>query len=402
MSKGPVTLFSLSVLLAPLAAVAEDAAAPEQQCAPAAVQTITDASTRLVLQALVDPSRVRDRSSMLEQYLSSPVESPNSARQVATSHARVVLAAERIKQGRYAEARQTLSQIDLSSTVAVDAALLLAESWRLQGNDANSQAWLIRVAQRYSSDPRALEGLLLSAQDMADAGKVREAWALYSLINDKVLANVEQVNTMQASPDALVDQLLSTRLDESRSVNSQVVKLILQSEQHSALANMREILESRQQLDCLARQDDSIKDEAWDESILAANVTSFQTMLETEARINEKQLAALKVELEAASEYDRPEIEADIVALEDRMRSAANRLNELRNQHQSLPATSLSRKKQLEQKIRSTETRVSQNRDAIRGELQQALAQLQGHYRELAAETQLARAELMQLMAINQ
>jgi|GEM_PF-3231250 len=400
MSKGPSALLCLSALLTPLHAVAQEEVV-EQQCAPAAVQTITDAGTRLVLQALVDPSRVHDRTSLLTQYLATPVESPNSARQVATSHARVVLAAELIKQARYADARQILSRIDLSSTVAVDAALLLAESWRLEGNDANSQAWLIRVVQRYSSDPRALEGLLLSAQDLADAGKVREAWALYGLISDKVLANVEQVNAMQSSPDALVDQLLATRLDESRSVNSQVVKLILQSDQHSALSNMREILESRKQLDCLVRQDDSIKDEAWDESILAANVTSFQTMLETEARINEKQLAALKTELAAATARERPLIEEEILALEEHMRSAANRLNELRQQQSSLPATSLSRKKQLEQKIRSTEVRVSENREAIRGELQQALASLQGHYRELAAETQLARAELMQLMAVN-
>lgn len=400
MYKGSVTLLLLSVAAMPFAAQAQERE-DEPLCSPAAVQTITDAGTRLVMQALVDPSRVADRSNMFEQYLSTPVESPNSARKVATSHARVVLAAERVKQARYAEARQILSQIDLSSTVAVDAALLLAESWRLQGNDANSQAWLIRVAQRYSSDPRALEGLLLSANDLASDGKVREAWALYGLINDKVLSNVEQVNAMQSSPDKLVDQLLATRLDESRSINSQVVKLILQSDQHSALSNMREILESRQQLECLARQDDSIKDEAWDESILSANVTSFQTMLETEARINEKQLAALKAELESASDQDIPIIEEDILALEEHMQSAANRLNELRSQQQSLPDSSLSRKKQLEQKIQITESRVSDNRETIRTELQQALAKLQTHYRELAAETQLARAELMQLMAAN-
>ena len=402
MSKGSSAALCISALLAsPLPALAEQEEA-QQYCAPAAVQTITDASTRLVLQALVSPERVTDRASMLEQYLNRPVESPNSARQVATSHARVVLAAEQIRAGQYAEARQVLSKVDLSSTVAVDAALLLAESWRLEGNDAKSQSWLVRVAQRYSSDPRALEGLLLSARDLADAGKVRQAWALYSLINDKVLTNVDQISDMQTKPDALVDQLLNTRLDESRSINSQLVKLILHSDEHSALSNMREIIESKKQLDCLAKQDDSIKDEAWDESILAANVTSFQTMLETETRLNEKQLAALKSELASAPARERPMIEEEIHALEEQMQSAVVRLNELLQQQRNLPDNSLSRKKQLEQKIRSTESRVSENREAIRGELQQALSQLQGHYRELAAETQPARAELMQLMAANQ
>src|SRR5690606_25985407 len=178
-------------------ALAADTGNPEQStqladgalpCPAATTQPLTGASTRLVLQALVDPLHASDRASRFEQYLAAPVTAPNSARQVATSHARLVLAAEHIRAARYDQARQVLAQVDLASTVAVDAALLMAESWRLQGDDQRAQAWLMRVAQRYSSDPRALEGLLLSAQDLAASGKVREAWALYNLINDKVLA----------------------------------------------------------------------------------------------------------------------------------------------------------------------------------------------------------------------
>src|SRR5690606_9879584 len=215
-------------------------------CPAATTQAITDASTRLVLKALVDPLQVDDRASMFEQYLATPATSPNSAHQVASSHARVVLAAEHIRGARYEQARQVLSRVDLASTVAVDAALLMAESWRLQGDDHQSQAWLVRVAQRYSSDPRALEGLLLSAQDLAASGKMREAWALYNLINDKVLANVEQVSKMRNMQEDLVQSLLNTRLDESRAVNTQIIKHILHSREQSALSSMRDIIESKQ------------------------------------------------------------------------------------------------------------------------------------------------------------
>lgn len=397
-----------AVLLASLLPIAssfavEASATDVTQCAgleaSQSVQPITDASTRLVLQALVQPQSVENRSSLFEHYLSSTVEHPNSARKVASSHARLVLAAERIQQGRFEEARQTLSKIDLSSTVAVDAALLLAESWRLQGNDAQSQAWLIRVVQRYSSDPQALDGLLLSARDLAADGKIREAWALYSLINDKVLANVEQVGALRDKDDTLVEDLINTRLDESRSIKSQIVKNILQSNEHTALANIRDIIEARQQLDCLANKDEGLKDDAWDESILAANVTSFQTMLKTEARINEQQLKELNAQLVNAQPEERPVIEAEITNLHEQMASLSDRLNELQREQAELPDDSLSEKKQLQQRVKATERRVEENRVAIRRELDASLDSLQNRYRELAAETQLARAELMQLLA---
>lgn len=370
-------------------------------CAGPRAQSVIDNSTKQVLRALVDPASVRDRANLFEQYLATPADAPDSAQQVAISHARLVLAAERVKKQDYVGARQSLAQIDLSSTVAVDAALLLAESWRLQGDATKSHAWLMRVAQRYSSDPRALEGLLLSARDQTSNGKVREAWALYSVINDKVLENVEQVSTMRAQNNDLVNQLLATRLDASRDVTSQVVKSILQNKTPGALSSMREILEAKQQLVCLEQQGASIKDDAWDESIQAAHVTSFKTMLETEARINTLQLSTLKQNLALAEPAQRPQIEAELAELQDHMASLAHRLNELHKQQMALPADSLSKKKKLEQSIALTEAKVEENKAQIRQELDVALASLQDHYRELAAETQLARAELMQMLASN-
>ena len=405
-----MSAFACTALLS-LNALATDADSPERSaeqadaslhCPATATQAITDASTRLVLKALVDPLQASDRTSLFEQYLATPVASPNSARQVASSHARVVLAAEHIRAGRHEQARQVLAQVDLASTVAVDAALLMAESWRLQGDDRQSQAWLVRVAQRYSSDPRALEGLLLSARDLADSGKVREAWALYNLINDKVLANVEQVSTMRSMQEELVQQLLNTRLDESRAVSTQVIKEILHAEEQSALSSMRDIIEARQQLACLERQGDALKDDAWDESIMTANVTSFQTMLETEARLNARQLESLQAELANASALEKGQIEEEIASLQEHMQSLERRLAELQAQQDSLPVSSVSRTRQLQQKIAQIEQRLHNNQVAIRSELDNAIAALQTRYRELAAETQLARAELMQLLAVNQ
>lgn len=404
-----MSAFACSALLS-LNALAADADNPESvqeptdtalHCPAATTQTLTDASTRLVLKALVDPLRVSDRASLFEQYLATPVTAPNSARQVATSHARVMLAAEHIRAARYEQARQVLAQVDLASTVAVDAALLMAESWRLQGDDRQSQAWLVRVAQRYSSDPRALEGLLLSAQDLAASGKMREAWALYNLINDKVLANVEQVNNLRGMQEELVQQLLNTRLDESRAVSTQVIKHILHAEEQSALSSMRDIIEAKQQMACLERQGDALKDDAWDESIMTANITSFQTMLETEARLNERQMESLQAELASASSQEREQIEQEIASLQEHMQSLERRLAELQAQQAALPVSSVSRTRQLQQKIAETEQRLHNNQVAIRGELDNAIAALQTRYRELAAETQLARAELMQLLAAN-
>lgn len=398
--KCPLRSTLITIVLICASPMGYGAESTSSTCATPRTQNITDNNTKQVLKALVNPASVHDRAGLFEQYLATPVQSPDSAQQVAISHARLVLAAERVRKQDYTGARQSLAQIDLSSTVAVDAALLLAESWRLQGDSVKSHAWLMRVAQRYSSDPRALEGLLLSAQDQARSGKIREAWALYSVINDRVLENVEQVSAMRSQKN-LVNQLLATRLDESRDVTSQVVKSILQNKTPSALSSMREILEAKLQLACLEKQGASIKDDAWDESIQAAHVTSFKTMLETEARINTLQLNTLKQKLAQAAPEQQPQLNAELAELQDHMTSLANRLNELNRQQMALPADSLSKKKQLEQSIALTESKVEQNKAQIRQELDLALASLQDHYRELAAETQLARAELMQMLASN-
>lgn len=391
-----VQLFLICGLIS-LASLLSASPAPFAHCDNPGSSLATDDETRQALQALTQPPSPR-RTALLESYLALPLKASSGARQVALSHARVVLAAEHLRAGRHESARQVLAQVDLASPVAVDAALLLAESYRLQGNDTQAQAWLMRVAQRYSSDPEALSGLLLSARDMSNAGKVREAWALYSLINDKVLRNVEQVSGMRDMQSELVDELLQTRLDESRSVTSQVIKSILHSPGHEALSSMRQILAARRQLECLTREEESLKDEAWDESIQHANVTSFQTMLETEARINGHQLAALEKELQNAPERDRPAIEDEIAALKEQMDSLSLRLSDLKSKQEALPADSLSHQKKLEQRIAATQETVEQNKAAIRQELDKALAALQARYRELAAETQLARAELMQLL----
>lgn len=401
LSAFPPALAAMALLVVSPITHAAEAGTASAACSTSDIHSATDARTKQVLKALVHPTSVENRTNLLEQYLASPAESPDSAQQVAISRARLVLAAERIKQQNYIGARQSLAQIDLSSTVAVDAALLLAESWRLQGDSIKSQAWLMRVAQRYSSDPRALEGLLLSARDQANNGKIREAWTLYSVINDKVLKNVEQIGAMRVQNSDLVNQLLATRLDESRDVSSQVVKNILQQKTTGALSNMRQIFEAKQQLACLEKEGASIKDDAWDESIQSAHVISFKTMLETEANINARQLQALKQKLAQSRSEQRPQIEEELSYLQENMASLAHRLNELNRQEMALPADSLTKKKQLEQSIALTESKVEQNKVQIRLELDSALVALQDHYRELAAETQLARAELMQLLASN-
>src|SRR5690606_2782182 len=206
---------------------------------------------------------------------------------------------------------------------------------------------------------------------------------------------------MRNMQEDLVQSLLNTRLDESRAVNTQIIKHILHSREQSALSSMRDIIESKQKLACLERQGDALKDEAWDESIMSARVTSFQTMLETEARLNERQLEALHTQLASATAQERGPIDQEIASLQEHMQSLERRLAELQMRRESLPSSSLSRTRQLQQRIAETERRLQENHVAIRTELDSAIAALQTRYRELAAETQLARAELMQLLAAN-
>jgi hypothetical protein len=107
----------------------------------------------------------------LSHYLSASADSSRSSDYVMRNYARVALAASQVRQGAFDQARQILTQVELDSPAAVRAALLLAESYRMQGQQEVAGKWLLRIADRYSSDPDALSGLLMAADDLAERGE---------------------------------------------------------------------------------------------------------------------------------------------------------------------------------------------------------------------------------------
>ena len=81
------------------------------------------------------------------------------------NYARLRLAAMALRDGDTEFARQQLSQVEQRSPAAVDAALLLAESYRLDGDRQRARDWFVRIAARFPGNPRAISGLVLAGDD---------------------------------------------------------------------------------------------------------------------------------------------------------------------------------------------------------------------------------------------
>lgn len=400
--QGIARFLSLASLLV-VAGIASDAtqAAPATAAAPAAENCAvvqprppSDAS-RQALQALASDSP--QRISTLQQYLAQlqarnvgnlPAADLPATDKVAANRARLVVAASHLQNQRFDEARQLLAGIELDSPVAVQASLLLAESWRLQGDHQRAAQWMLRTGQRYGADPQALTSLLSHASELRQLGAAREAFALYNLVQNQILDNSKQVAALREEMDQLADRLLHTRLDESREAHSQLLKQIIHETDGNVIGNLRQLAANGRVLRCLARQQKQIAELAFDNSAQQVRIKPFLTMLEREQAMLERRLAQLATD-------PRPQVTSERNEIEQQLNAARAQHQKLLTEQQNLPDKANQQHRLLTGKIDTLNQENVRLRDAIRSQLKQHNEQLLGQYRELAAESQYGRASLL-------
>ncbi len=344
----------------------------------------------LVAEVEVTPEQAVTR---LRNWLPEADRSSRSEHVVLRNHARVWLAARHLEAGNYRRARSLLSEVQLDSPVAVRAALLIAESWRLQGNPDMAQAWTRRVAQRYSASPLALEGLLLIASDMEKEGQLHQARALYNLVMGQVLRNLHELGNLVSGGESMVDALLNVRLDESREVGSELIRVFLTEPDADSLGHLREIVEARRTLECMEQEEARIREHAMRASEQRTNIGSFETAIRREKLELREELRALRSETDPAVQEEIAELEQQLAALEERHRT-------LREQRGQVPDDTLARRRALREHSEEMEERIRANREKVARDLQQVAETLRNRYRDVAGESQLARSDLLQRMAL--
>lgn len=338
----------------------------------------------------------------LSRYLSASADSPRSSDYVMRNYARVALAAVQVRQGAYTEARQVLTQVELDSPAAVRAALLLAESYRMQGQQEVAGQWLLRIADRYSSDPDALSGLLMAADDLADRGQASTALAVYSRVLEKSLANINSLKGLAEDTDSLYQIMMEGRIDNTRAVNSEVIQRALRGSRFGAVEHYRNLLVAQQQLGCLEGHQETLREKAFEASLSNTNEAAMVTMLEGEMQRTRADIDAMEASLAAANPWDEVEdMQNELARARESLATQQQRLQELRPAVASQAGMTVQEQQALEQRIASLRQQISNDRTQINQALRQVLLSLRDDYRELAGDAQLGRASMLQLYASN-
>lgn len=339
-------------------------------------------------------------SGLISGYLHKAGASSRSQDYVLRNYARVALAATQLREARYDSARQTLSQVELDSPAAVRAALLLAESYRMQGQHPTAASWMLRIAERYSSDPEALSGLLLAAEDAARRGDIATALAVYSRVLEKSLANLDEIRDLNGNRDALYQVILEGRIDNTRAVSSEVIQRTLGDPESDSLHHFARLKGMDDQLACLRKEAESHRETSFSASLGNAQDSAFLVMLENEKALTQTDIRAAEQALATASPYDdRAQLEARLSEARQALDTINTRLAEIGRSAaagQEKNAEALAR---LEAQIASLEHEQATARAAINSSLEKVLNRLLGDYREMAGEAQLGRAEMKQLFS---
>ncbi len=349
--------------------------------------TRTQEQSRQVLLALTQKDQ-DSRRVILERYLANPPAIITAVERVALNRSRLALAADYLTESRFPEARQLLSAIELDSPIAVQASLLLAESFQLEGDHARSAQWMLRTGQRYGADPDALKSMLERANELRYQGEPRQAFALYNMVQSQILSNAEQVGSLRGEADRLIAQLLRTRLDESRAAQSQILKQMINDTDSRLLMDLAALARSAGQRECLEKQQQKISEMAFEHSAQQARITPFLTMLDREE-------AMMNRRLEQLGEPTHPDQLAEQAEIRQQLDALRSRRQALLAEQQQLPGDAARAHRDITGKIAALDKQNEQRRQRIGEQLDLLSNELMARYRELAAESQYGRATLL-------
>lgn len=354
--------------------------------APAATTRLSQADRQLL--DFFAQQASRDQVPVMQQY--NQGNSSNQA--ILGNYARLRLAALALQGGDSQFARQQLSQVEQNSPAAVDAALLLAESYRRDGDQERARGWFMRIAARFPGSPRAVSGLILAGDDMRRQGNASLALPLYNLAQMKAEENIQALAELAANPDRLYRTLTNTVAGNSTTVMDQLVLAMIRDSHSQVLPATRQLVEAQQQRRCLKAEEEPLR-KAMDQAVSRdLSNSGFRTAAQMEKKAAEQEITDLQRILAQAP--DTPE-------LQERLQEAQSRLDNLNNRLSMLSSTAVppqlqARQQQLIDDKAKVEKNVQQARQQVRQALHDQLPAMKKFYRNLTAEAQLGKAQLLQ------
>src|SRR5690606_4121081 len=143
-------------------------------------------------QALND---TENQEEQLQRAISEASQLSRTEQHVIINLLRLRLAAVQMQRDDFELGRDTLRQIDAGSPAALQASLLMAESYRLTGQLQEARSWFLRTAHHYPYRTATLDGLISAARDEQQHNPGLSA-ALYSEISRQSQYALDQLNQL--------------------------------------------------------------------------------------------------------------------------------------------------------------------------------------------------------------
>jgi hypothetical protein len=354
-------------------------------------------ASQQILFALSAAMPEQQRHELLRQLVMAPATDVAQDAVPLRWRAHLVYAAQLLQRQDYAGARQHLKQVPLESTAAVPAALLLAESWRLQGETQQAIDWFVRIARQYPYNLEALEGLLAAANALEQQNLGGHAAALYQTVTDQANHAAAAIVTLASGDNMTLGALISEQNLLPGDLQTQLVRRVLTMNDFDVLAAHHNSSAAGSQGRCLLlqlhayqRQTENTRQMLEDaQSSLAAIDQSLEMLAVREAALT----AALK-----ANDYSVSQL-----AIRQELRSISNQSRRDQLQRQAiaanldtLPALLAGMEKQLQAMATESQSRTSLMDGLLADAVDDAAATLYVELANIAAEAALRRAALLE------
>ncbi len=379
---------SLTLTLLPLGAMADSACLSAAPSAASSSSLTISQNDEQLLKLLGHQATATHAGTLLayNQHANS-INKP-----ILGNYARLRLAALALKDGDTDFARQQLSEVEQNSPAAVDAAFLLAESYRRDGDKERARAWFIRIAARFPGNPRAVSGLVLAGDDWRNQGADALALPVYNLALTKAAENLNALDQLANEPEQLYRTLTNTVAGNSTTVMDQLVLAMVRDDDSQVLPATRQLMAAHHQHKCLAHQETDLNNAIQHATARDLTNGAFRTAAKREKAATEQEVADLQRILQNAPDADG--LSARLAEAQERLERLNTRLNKLGGT--ALPAALQQRKDLLALEKQQVESNLTKARRQVRDALEAQLPELETFYRNLAGEAQLGKAQLLQ------
>jgi|GEM_PF-2680657 len=337
------------------------------------------------------------RLNVLEDATKTPPRTP--AEMLLQDRARLYLSAMEIRQQNFDDARERLKLINTGSPVAAEAGMLIAESWRMQGDSHESLRWFLRVGRHFSDDSNALHGLLRAAESMQESNHPREAAALYREVVDKALNTVNLLEALPADRDGIIEAVFSRRHPMSATLRQKITNEMIR--ETSNLSQTRQVYrETTREWHCLLQQQQQLE-------LQSERIRQHSDRLTQASRLVDESMSALEAEIAALEkQLISKDFSAPQIAIRKRLGQARNEKIQLGAQRDFIDRTRGMLPQALattEQKLQAMTTSFSEIREQASQDLydaaEKAISTTAATFQNLAGESQRRLAEMQMQQA---